>query len=1087
MAAPPSIDVLDDDSLSAFYDIGSRERGRVYADADRVTLLSSEPGIIKAVCLGSGRASYVVTIRWSARGQLIDLDDTCTCPLGRECKHCVAVIITARRQALRAQASSLTSSPATDWRRTLAELAAEDSAHAAAEADLALCVAISRPRASRWAPDAEPRVTIRPMRRGKSGKWVKTGASWRDIDSPYGYSYGYGLAEVDVLHRAAVRALMSSGRIDYYTSTQAVPLAQFGPDLWYQLERAVDVGVALIGERMDDVVDLSPTAARATVDLTAGEDGAVTVTAGFTLDGAPVPVGGEHGGPIGAPAHGLWLADGRRLRLVPLDAPLHPAVARLLTAGALTVPARDVDELLDVYQPQLSRHAAVDSSDRSVTITTTRFDGVVLTVERTALDAAALRWSVRYRRGERTSRHPLHGPGGRSRDRPAEAAAIAELDLPTDVVPSLVDLDGSPRDLLVSGPAVIALLTEVLPRLAAEHGLEVELTGDQPELRESTEDPLISLTVTDGQAKRDGNDWFDLDVEVSVDGETVDFVSLFAALDRDDEAMILPSGTWLRLDRPEFTRLRELIAEARGLAEPTAAGVVRLNRFQTSWWEELTKLGVVTEQSQRWAESVDRLATLSAPEPIPLPAGLHATLRHYQQEGLDWLAFLHHNQLGGILADDMGLGKTVQALALCLHVQQQDPEARFLVVAPTSVVENWARESARFAPGLTVRTIRETEARRGTSLADEIHGAQLVVTSYALFRIEFEEYARQGWELLLLDEAQFVKNHQGKTYQCVRRLEATTKIAITGTPLENSLMDLWSLLSITAPGLYPDPKRFSDTYRKPIEKGDAPELLATLRRRIAPLLRRRTKDAVLTELPPKIEQVVEVELSARHARIYSTQLQRQRQKVLGLVGDVRKHRFEILKSLTILRQLALDPALVSDEHEGVGSAKVDRLLEDLTQVVAEGHRALVFSQFTRFLGRVRTRLDAAGIDHAYLDGRTRDRQGAIDRFKDGDAPVFVISLKAGGFGLNLTEADYCFVLDPWWNPATETQAVDRAHRMGQLNPVMVYRYVSVGTIEEKVMELKRRKADLFNSVMDAEGALSGALTEDDIRGLLDLG
>ena len=209
--------------------------------------------------------------------------------------------------------------------------------------------------------------------------------------------------------------------------------------------------------------------------------------------------------------------------------------------------------------------------------------------------------------------------------------------------------------------------------------------------------------------------------------------------------------------------------------------------------------------------------------------------------------------------------------------------------------------------------------------------------------------------------------------------------------------------------------------------------------------------------------------------------------MLGLVGDVQKHRFEILKSLTILRQLALDPGLVDEAHDSIGSAKLDRLLDDLGQIVAEGHRALVFSQFTRYLARVRTRLDAAGIAHSYLDGRTRRRAEAIASFKDGDVPVFVISLKAGGFGLNLTEADYCFVLDPWWNPATETQAVDRTHRIGQLNPVMVYRYVSTDTIEEKVMELKARKADLFASVMDAEGALSGALSEDDIRGLLDLG
>src|SRR5690606_34489013 len=288
--------------------------------------------------------------------------------------------------------------------------------------------------------------------------------------------------------------------------------------------------------------------------------------------------------------------------------------------------------------------------------------------------------------------------------------------------------------------------------------------------------------------------------------------------------------------------------------------------------------------------------------------------RPYQQEGLDWLAFLHRHGLGGILADDMGLGKTVQALGLIVHILEERPDARFLVVAPTSVAENWSREAARFAPDVAVQTIRETAARRGVGLAEAIGDASLVVTSYSLFRLEAEQYAAHQWEVLLLDEAQFVKNHTGKTYRCVRQLPAATKIAMTGTPLENTLMDLWSLLSITAPGLYPDPKRFATTFRKPIESGAAPELLGTLRRRIAPLMRRRTKDAVLAELPPKIEQTVEVQLSPRHHRIYQTQLQRQRQKVLGLVDDVQAHRFEILRSLTILRQLALDPSLVDEAH-----------------------------------------------------------------------------------------------------------------------------------------------------------------------------
>ncbi len=299
-------------------------------------------------------------------------------------------------------------------------------------------------------------------------------------------------------------------------------------------------------------------------------------------------------------------------------------------------------------------------------------------------------------------------------------------------------------------------------------------------------------------------------------------------------------------------------------------------------------------------------------------------------------------------------------------------------------------------------------------------------------------------------------------------------------------MDLWSLLSIVAPGLFPSPQRFTESYRKPIEKGTDPELLARLRRRIRPLMLRRTKEQVATELPPKQEQVLEVTLQPRHQKIYETHLQRERQKVLGLIGEMDRNRFAIFRSLTLLRQLSLAPGLIDEKYADVRSSKVDALVEQLDEVVREGHRALVFSQFTGFLTLVRDRLDAEGVDYCYLDGRTRNRAAQIDRFKGGTAPVFLISLKAGGFGLNLTEADYCFVLDPWWNPAVEAQAVDRAHRIGQDKTVMVYRLVAAGTIEEKVMELKARKQDLFDKVMDDDALLSAPLTADDVKGLFGL-
>lgn len=329
-----------------------------------------------------------------------------------------------------------------------------------------------------------------------------------------------------------------------------------------------------------------------------------------------------------------------------------------------------------------------------------------------------------------------------------------------------------------------------------------------------------------------------------------------------------------------------------------------------------------------------------------------------------------------------------------------------------------------------------------------------------------------------------MKNRQSATHQLARRLDVPFKLAITGTPMENNVMELWSLLSIVAPGLFPRPPASSSSIRSRSSARPTPRS-SQLRRRIRPLMLRRTKELVAKELPPKQEQTLEVELGPRQRKVYDTYLARERQRVLGLIGDFEKNRFAIFRALTVLRQVALDAALVDEAHEKVPSTKLDLLDELLGDALSEGHRVLVFSQFTRFLGQVRSRLDAAGIEYAYLDGATKKRDEVIDRFRSGDAGVFLISLKAGGFGLNLTEADYCILLDPWWNPATESQAVDRAHRIGQTRSVMVYRLVAKDTIEEKVMALKEAKAALFAAVMSDDGAAAtGGITAEDVRELL---
>jgi SNF2 family DNA or RNA helicase len=389
-----------------------------------------------------------------------------------------------------------------------------------------------------------------------------------------------------------------------------------------------------------------------------------------------------------------------------------------------------------------------------------------------------------------------------------------------------------------------------------------------------------------------------------------------------------------------------------------------------------------------------------------------------------------------------------------------------------------------FAPGLRLEVVERTSGKRAEPLTEMRARADIIVTSYTLLRLDEEEYGAEPWGAVIFDEAQFVKNRQSATYKAARRLRARVKFAVTGTPMENNLMDLWSMLSIATPGLFPSPDAFTDTYRQPIESDGSPEVLARLRRRVRPVLLRRTKEEVATELPPKQEQVLSIPLSAGHRRLYDRHLAAVRKQVLGLVGDLDRNRIAVLASLMRLRQLSLSPALVEAGQPPV-SAKIDALVEMLGDMIAEGHRALVFSQFTSFLALVKARLDAERISYVYLDGRTRNREQRIDSFKNGTDPVFLISLKAGGFGLNLTEADYVFVLDPWWNPAVENQAIDRAHRIGQENTVMVYRLVSEDTIEEKVVALQERKRHLFDSVVGEAASLGAPLSADDIRGLLE--
>ncbi len=1059
-------------------------RAMVYAKSGHVydVNFDAEALTVTGRVRGTVRDDYAVTVflASSRSGAVSVYRSQCSCPVASDCKHAAAVLIVARHLI----ADKTVERP--EWERTLDKLLAAGPAVPPAEvAPLALEFGVERIPAFRGYLGRQD-LRIRPARRSRSGGWVRSGISWDDLDF-VARSYVAEQRELLLQFRAAAGA---SARYAMPRSAW-LSLATVSSAFWGLLDQAAGVGLTVLAAK--PLLGPLRTEQRASVVLDVRRDPAVGVLVGprVLLDDQELELSAL--GVLGDPAHGIFhvgeeVAGVQKLIIARLDQLLSRELRQLVVdPHSLVIPPEDEAHFLTDFIPRLRQKMSITSADRSIRLPDYVEPILGLVVHFRPENRVRLDWTVHYDSPGGTATYAIDelSEAQSIRDLAEEQRRLAALPLPYQDIPQLAsrskDLPPQPvPHVLLDGLAALTFVEQVLPQLEAA-GVRVELEGEVRAYRKTSAQPSFQVAAVE---RADSADWFDLRINVSIEGEVVPFEDLFVALTQGQDFLILETGVYFSLDRPEFTQLRDLIEESKALQERHRPEL-SINRFQASLWDDLRNLGVAIDQSARWDQAVRGLTEASSIADVEAPEALQATLRPYQLDGYRWLCLLWSHQLGGILADDMGLGKTLQALALICHARLVCPEQPpFLVVAPTSVVSNWSSEAARFAPDLRVVCLTESESKRGAPSRDTVAAADLVIISYALLRIDNDKLAELEWAGLILDEAQFVKNHRAKTYQCARRIAAPFKLAITGTPLENSLMDLWSLLSITAPGLFPDPDRFSEYYRRPIERSMDATRLRQLRRRIRPLMLRRTKESVAAELPPKQEQVVEVELHPRHRRIYQTHLQRERQKVLGLIEDLDRNRFTVLRSLTLLRRLSLDPALVDDDHNTVPAAKVEVLLEDLTELVGEGHQALVFSQFTTFLTRIRTRLAEADISYAYLDGRTRNRERVIQQFRDKSASVFLISLKAGGFGLNLAEADYCFVLDPWWNPATEAQAVDRTHRIGQTRTVMVYRLVAKDTIEQKVMDLKARKEELFASVIGGEALAAAALTAEEIRGLL---
>ena len=1131
---------VTDAQISAVTGAAAFARGRRYAETRRVSNLSVSGNgeIIAAAVRGSRGRVYQTMVFSESKGRHIDWRGSCSCPVGSDCKHTVALILAARRRATAAGAPPGDA----DWERRLTHMLRTRQT-----SRRAVAIEIS---AQDSGSHRTGRLGLLPLLAGKRG-WVRQGISWQAV---FG-GHLEGQIAPEVLDCLEDLASMDSGGYFYYNSPR-IPLETMPARVWDVLRRGVEAGVTLTtAQRGGNEVRILH-GLRAGVGVRRRKDGTARISPSIDLSGVEGLVTG--GGrtpepcPLGDPTHGYALTgDDGVLNLMPLEPPPGEVLGRILRRNEhLTIPAADVERFESRHLGELAAAVPIIDLDPAMHLPET---GEPVAVLRVGVDAARHRaetaWSIRYvtpsgeNRGEAAVddiTEVLDGPGpldwSQWAGAPAGGASLAEVAAPAQAA-APATRDRAAEDRLArrivnkclplaqahgslwqhrtfEGMATARLVTRALPALEQIDGVIVEITGEVPDYREAEEVPLITTDVAEDGERLD---WFSLRVRVRVGDEEVPVDRLMTAVAAGAEEVLLDSGRWVNLaDRPEIARLVQLMEEARDLRDPEArgAGELSVTPFQAGLYAELVRLGVIGEATQRWREGVERLLAVAAAAEagddgadgadaaddagaadgaeagaaldVPVPAGLRATLRPYQLDGYRWLALLQSTGLGGVLADDMGLGKTVQVLAVVQRMMEgrsavvPEESGPVLVVAPTSVVGAWVEQAARFCPDLRVRAVTRTRAKRGEELGEIVADADMVVTSYTIARLEEEDFTGVDWSWVVLDEAQFVKNRTAVTYKTVRSLRTPSTVAITGTPLENSLMDLWSLLSIAAPGLLPGPDRFAKVYRRPVEHGDD-DALAALRARIRPFLLRRAKEDVAADLPDKSEQILSVELGAGHRRAYDRRLARERQKILGLLEeDTAQARFTALKSLTILRQMALDPALVETPRGDAGAggqraaggrrrrptAKVEVLLETLRPVVAEGHRALVFSQFTRYLTGVREALEADGMRTAYLDGTTTNRQEVIDAFRAGRADVFLISLKAGGFGLTLTEADYVFLLDPWWNPQAEEQAVDRTHRIGQDKPVMVYRLVSAGTIEEKVMALKEKKAELFDRVVE---------------------
>ncbi|PPQ30426.1 hypothetical protein CCS01_19280 [Rhodopila globiformis] len=1112
----PSLAIRESD-IKRFFPPGTLSAGRSYEQRGRVQDLEiAERGaVIKATTQGTRSDPYVQTLRISqSPNNGIRIAGACNCPAGRGCKHLAAVLVAAHRKQhiVAPRPEPAAKAPAKKPVAAEAELPAQIQTWLADfdredEEPTETYPASIRSRIF-YVLNAEtnatgvPRLLIDPMtvglRKDDSVGTVKRYAP-RQINVPARYLRPSDLV---ILARLGRRTGYNGPTADDDPQDTIKRILATGRARWSSAEGAV---LTEAPERQGEITWITrPDASQqATLALDEGLIG-VRLPAPWYVD----PAAGVMG-PIA-----FDLAPRVVTRL--LDAPpIPPEAAAEVRArlskrpAAAKMPVPREMAAADVVQEPMHPHLRLINGTLPRDPSYGR--GSARALGRGLYSVPLLRLTFQYGPiGLPRSLKPLPKltvENGRLydvvRDRAAEAQALAELASlgfasVNEVVPVYFQHAHTDDFVLRETGAThtwMQIVTQEVPRLRAA-GWTVEVDADFP-VQVLTADAGIDAELVEGH----GIDWLELHLGVTVDGEQVDLVPALVRLiarpeaaalaeGADDKPFVLPlpDGRMLSLPmariRPTLQALLELWTTGGIDAETGKIGFSRLDAADLARLEE--KTGLAWHGGEALRELGQQLRESGGIPKAVIPGSFKATLRPYQSQGVDWLQFLGAAGLGGVLADDMGLGKTVQTLA---HLMIEKAAGRLdrpsLIVCPTSLIPNWLAEANRFAPELSVLPLHGAGRK---SCFRKIADYDLVLSTYPLLTRDHDVLVAQDWHAVILDEAQSIKNPNAETTRQALRLKARQRLCLSGTPLQNHLGELWSLFDFLAPGFLGGQKSFKARFRIPIEKEGDAERQAMLNRRIRPFLLRRTKEEVATELPPKTEIIEPIELETNQRAIYEAVRLSMHTKVQAAIAQkgLAKSGIIILDALLKMRQACCDPRLLklkSVATSKAGSAKLDRLMEMLSIMFAEGRRVLLFSQFTEMLALIEERLADEGVDYVMLTGDTKDRGAPVKKFQNGDVPLFLISLKAGGVGLNLTAADTVIHYDPWWNPAVEDQATDRAYRIGQTRKVFVHRLVTLGTIEEKMEVLKEKKRAIVAGVLDAEHGGALKLSDADIEEL----